>query len=73
MSKEIHETLCFFEDKGTNNPLVLGTSNSLGYNNLLDSENPEDKRIVSSENIVSKLFISKNSEDKLIFNYNLIV
>ena len=59
LSEEIHKTLYFSRDKGT--------SSSLGISDLLVSENLENKRIVS------KSFISKNTEDKSISSYKLVV
>ena len=79
LSEKIHEISYFSKDKEINNSLsinnllVLGTSNPLGINTLLVSENSEDKRIVSRKNIVSELFISKNTEDKPISNYKIVV
>ena len=64
LSEEIHETSYFSKDKRI--------SNSLEISNLLVLVNPENKRIVSRKNIVSKLFIPKNIKDKSISNYKLV-
>ena len=79
LSEKIYEISYFFEDKEITT--LLETSSSLGINNLLVlgtttllvSENPENKRIVSNKNIVSKLFIPRNIKDKPISNYKLVV
>ena len=71
LSEEIHETSYFSKAIETSSPLEI--SNSLDLSDLLVPENLEGKRIASKENMVSRLFIPKNTEDKPISNYTLVV